>query len=401
MSSVYAVVGGKGSITAAQMAVEDFGSPTVAGARIEIVSADHQNKPDIASALVQRWFDVGGVDVVADGGSTPSALAIQRVAQEKRKVFMSSGSGSTDLVGKACSPTGFHWAYDNYALANGAAHGVVQSGGDSWFFITADYAFGHSLEVEATKRVLSDGGHVLGAVRAPLDTADFSSFLLQAQASKSKIVGLANAATDMEHAVKQAHEFGITQGGQRLVALMVLPPDVDALGLDIAQGLQSVTANFDDMNEAARAFAKRFIAKEGHSPTMIQAGTYSSVLHYLRAVAVAGTDDGPKVADRMRAMKVNDFMDDDVSIREDGQVMRNMYLVEVKTPAESKGRWDYFKLKAIIPPGEAWRPPIPTPVRWSLGRTEVELPLSLPAMTGSAFMARWRGDRSAEGPLGA
>ncbi len=357
MSSLYADASGKGGLLAAQMAVEDFGGK-VLGAPIEVVSGDHQNKPDIGAGIARKWIDADHVDAIVDVPTSSVALAIQEVAREKKRIFLMSGPASSDLTGKACSPYGFQWTYDTYALAHGTGGALVTQGGDSWFFITADYAFGHALERDTGNAVKAAGGKVLGSVRVPLNTQDFSSFLLQAQASKAKVIGLANAGGDTINSIKQASEFGIVSGGQKLAGLLIFLTDVHSLGLKIAQGLTITAAWYWDKDDASRAFAKRFMARNhnGLPPTYLQAGIYSAVTHYLKAIREAGTDDADKVAGQMRKTKINDFMTKDGWIREDGRIMRNMYLEEVKSPAESKYPFDYFKTLATIPAEQAFRP---------------------------------------------
>ena len=356
-SSLYADASGKGGVLAAQMAVEDFGGK-VLGAPIEIVSGDHQNKPDIGAGIARQWIDVDHVDAIVDVPTSSVALAIQAVTREKKRIFLMSGPASSDLTGKACSPYGFQWTYDTYALAHGTGGALVKQGGDSWFFITADYAFGYALERDTGEAVKAAGGKVLGSVRAPLNTQDFSSFLLQAQASKAKVIGLANAGGDTINSIKQAAEFGIVSGGQKLAGLLIFLSDIHSLGLKTAQGLTITSAWYWDKDDASRAFAKRFEARNhnGLPPTYIQAGIYSAVNHYLKAIQAAGTDDADKVSAQMRKMKINDFMTKDGWIREDGRIMRDMYLEEVKTPAESKYPFDYFKVLATIPADQAFRP---------------------------------------------
>ena len=357
MSSLYADASGKGGLLAAQMAVEDFGGK-VLGAPIEVVSGDHQNKPDIGAGIARKWIDADHVDAIVDVPTSSVALAIQEVAREKKQIFLMSGPASSDLTGKACSPYGFQWTYDTYALAHGTGGALVTQGGNSWFFITADYAFGHALERDTGNAVKAAGGKVLGSVRVPLNTQDFSSFLLQAQASKAKVIGLANAGGDTINSIKQASEFGIVSGGQKLAGLLIFLTDVHSLGLKIAQGLTITAAWYWDKDDASRAFAKRFMARNhnGLPPTYLQAGIYSAVTHYLKAIREAGTDDADKVAGQMRKTKINDFMTKDGWIREDGRIMRNMYLEEVKSPAESKYPFDYFKTLATIPAEQAFRP---------------------------------------------
>ncbi len=357
MSSLYADVSGKGGVVAAQMAAEDFGGK-VLGAPIEIISGDHQNKPDIGAGLARQWIDTDHVDAIVDVPTSSVALAIQEVTREKKRLFLMSGPGSSDLTGKACSPYGIHWTYDTYALAHGTGSALVKQGGDSWFFITADYAFGHALERDTADAVKAAGGKVLGSVNAPLNTQDFSSFLLQAQASKAKVIGLANAGGDTINSIKQAGEFGIVAGGQKLAGLLVFLTDIHSLGLKTAQGLTITSAWYWDKDDASRAFAKRFMARNpnGLPPTYLQAGVYAEVAQYLKAIQAAGTDDADKVVAQLRKMKINDFMTKDGWLREDGRVMRDMYLEEVKSPAESKYPFDYFKILATIPAEQAFRP---------------------------------------------
>jgi len=357
MSSLYADIGGKGSVLAAQMAVDDFGGK-VLDQPIEVISGDHQNKPDIGAGLARKWIDTEHVDTIVDVPTSSVALAVQEVTREKKRVFLMSGPASSDLTGKACSPYGFQWTYDTYALAHGTGGALVKQGGDSWFFITADYAFGHALERDTSEAVKAAGGKVLGSVSVPLNTQDFSSFLLQAQASKAKVIGLANAGGDTINSIKQAAEFGIVAGGQKLAGLLVFLTDVDSLGLKTAQGLTITSAWYWDKDDASRAFAKRFIARNpnGKPPTYTQAGVYTEVAFYLNAIKAAGTDDADKVSAQMRTMKINDFMTKDGWIREDGRIMRDMYLEEVKSPQESKYPYDYFKVLAAIPAEQAFRP---------------------------------------------
>ena len=348
MSSLYADIGGAGSVAAAQMAVKDFGG-TVNGVPIEIVSADHLNKPDTGVAIARRWIDEDGVDAIVDVPTSSVALAVQEVMKEKGKVFLISGAASSDLTGKACSPTGVHWTYDTYALAHGTGAALVKQGGDTWFFITADYAFGHALQRDTSEVVTKAGGKVLGSVDVPLNNADFSSFLLQAQQSKAKIIGLANAGGDTDNSIKQASEFGIVAGGQRLAGLLVFVSDVNSLGLPTAQGLVLTEAFYWDQTDETRAWSKRFMEQIKKPPTMVQAGVYGAITHYLKAMATAKTEDGPKVVAEMRALPINDFMTKNGKLREDGRVMRDMYLFQVKTPAESKYPFDYYKQLAVIP----------------------------------------------------
>ncbi len=358
MSGLYADLGGQGSVEAARMAIADFGG-TVNGKKIELISADHQNKPDIGSAIATQWFDNNGVDAIVDVPTSSVALAVQQIARTKGKVFLISGAASSDLTGKACSPTSVHWTYDTVALANGTGAAIVKAGGDTWFFITADYAFGHALERDTSRVIEANGGKVLGSVRAPLNNADFSSFLLQAQASKAKIIGLANAGGDTINSIKQAAEFGIVEGGQKLAGLLVFITDVHSLGLQAAHGLQLTEAFYWDQNDATRAWSKRFLDKMKREPSMVQAGVYGAVMHYLNAIKTTGSDDGLIVVKEMKATPVNDFMTKNGKIREDGTLVRDMYLFEVKSPSESKGAWDYYKQIAVIPGEEAFKLPGP------------------------------------------
>jgi branched-chain amino acid transport system substrate-binding protein len=356
MSSLYADIGGPGSVAAAKMAVEDF-LKTHKGLKVEIVSADHQNKPDTGSAIARQWYDVDGVDAIFDVPTSSVALAVNEVTREKKKAFIISGAASSDLTGKACSPNSVHWTYDTWMLANGTGGAIVKTGGDSWYFITADYAFGHALERDTEAVVLKNGGKVLGKVRVPLNTQDFSSFLLQAQASKAKIIGLANAGGDTINSIKQASEFGIVKGGQNLAGLLVFISDIHGLGLQTAQGLIFTTTFYWDQNDQTRAFAKRMAAaNNGKYPTMVQAGVYASVLHYLKAIEAAKTDDGTKVVEQMKKMPTDDVLFGKGRIRADGRALHPAYLVEVKKPAESKGAYDYYKVKATIPMEQAFRP---------------------------------------------
>src|SRR3954467_8837258 len=356
MSSLYADIGGPGSVAAARMAVEDFGAAKK-GLKIEVVSADHQNKPDTGSAIARQWYDVEKVDAIFDVPTSSVALAVNEVTREKKKAFIISGAASSDLTGKACSPNSIHWTYDTWMLANGTGGAIVKTGGDSWFFITADYAFGHALERDTEAVVLKNGGKVLGKVRAPINTQDFSSFLLQAQSSKAKIIGLANAGGDTINSIKQAAEFGIVKGGQSLAGLLVFISDVHGLGLPIAQGLTFTETFYWDLNDQTRAFAKRMAqANNGKYPTMVQAGVYAGVLHYLKAVEAAKTDDGTKVVEQMKKMPTDDPLFGKGRIRPDGRAPHPAYLVEVKKPSESKGPYDYYKVKATIPMEQAFRP---------------------------------------------
>jgi branched-chain amino acid transport system substrate-binding protein len=358
-SGLYMDLGGPGSTLAAQMAVEDSGL-TKKGWTIDVVAADHQNKPDVGTGIVRKWIDEDKVDVIVDSPNSGVSLAVTQVVKEKNGVFLNSGAATSDLTGKACTPNTIHWTYDTYALANGTGKAVVKAGGDTWFFLTADYAFGHALQNDTTAVIQANGGKVVGAVNIPLNTPDFSSYLLQAQSSKAKIIGLANAGGDTTNSIKQAHEFGIVAGGQKLAALLLFISDVNALGLDVAQGLQLTAAFYWDMNDGTRAFSKRFSERmKNHAmPTMVQAGVYSSVVHYLKALDSLGGNphDGAKVVAKMKEMPTDDPIFGKGSIRIDGRVIHPVYLFEVKTPAESKYPWDYYKLIATIPADEAFRP---------------------------------------------
>ena len=358
-SSLYADVGGPGSTLAAQMAVEDSGL-TKKGWTIQVVSGDHQNKPDVGAGIARKWFDEDKVDVIVDVPNSGVGLAVAAVAKEKNGAYLNSGAASSDLTGKACTPNTIHWTYDTYALANGTGKAVVKAGGDSWYFLTADYAFGHALQRDTSAVVEANGGKVVGSVNVPLNTPDFSSFLLQAQSSKAKVIGLANAGGDTTNSIKQAHEFGIVAGGQKLAALLLFITDVNSLGLDVAQGLELTSAFYWDMNDGTRAFSKRFAERmKNHAmPTMVQAGVYSSLIHYLKALDALGGNphDGAKVIAKMKEMPTDDPLFGKGVIRADGRKIHPVYLFEVKSPAESKYPWDYFKLVATIPADEAFRP---------------------------------------------
>jgi branched-chain amino acid transport system substrate-binding protein len=354
-SGLYADLAGQGSVEAARMAVEDMGG-SVGGAAIEVLSADHQNKPDVGSNVVRQWIDVDDVDVIVDVPTSSVALAVNEIVKEKDRVFLVSGAASTQLTGEACSPNTIHWTYDTYALAVGTGRAMVQEGGDSWFFITADYAFGHQLEEDTSTVVQEEGGQVLGAVRHPLSTADFSSYLLQAQGSGAKVIGLANAGTDTTNAIKQANEFGITQAGQQLASLLLFLTDVNALGLDVAQDLVLTTGFYWDMDDETRAWSERFNERVGQMPTMVQAGVYSAVAHYLKAIEAAGSDQAKAVIEQMKATPVNDFFAKNGTIREDGRMVHDMYLARVKSPDESTQKWDYYEILRTIPGDQAFLP---------------------------------------------
>ena len=340
---------GAGSVLAAQMAIEDFGG-TVAGRKIALISADQQRKADVASALATRWYDNEGVDLILDVGISSAALAVQEIAKQRGKVVIFTTAASSDLTGKACSPTGFHWVYDTKALANGTAAAVTKGGGKSWFFVTSDYAFGHALERDTSAVVKANGGQVVGAVRHPVSTSDFSSFLLQAQGSKAQVIGLANSANDLANSIRQASEFGVAKGGQTLAALLVFITDVHSLGLPVAQGIRLTESFYWDLDDKTRAWSERFAKRHnGRMPTMIQAGIYSATTHYLKSIAAAGSKDGVTVAAKMREIPVNDFMTNNAKIWPSGWVNRDFYLFEVKSPEASKSPWDYYKFVAKIP----------------------------------------------------
>jgi branched-chain amino acid transport system substrate-binding protein len=355
MSGVYADITGAGSELAAHMAVEDFGG-TVLGRPIEVVVADHQNKPDIAAAVASRWYDSEGVQAVLEVVASTPALAVMNVAAQRNRIVLLSAPAASSITGEGCTPTTIHWAYNTYALAHTTGQAVLQQGGRSWFFIAADYTFGQQLEADTAAVVKAAGGQVLGDARAPLATSDFSSYLLQARDSHAQVVALANAGADLINAAKQAAEFGLMRGGQRVAGLLVFENDVKSLGLPAAQGLPVATAFYWYLNDATRAFSRRFLARIGEMPNMAQAGVYSATLHYLRAVQAAGTLDTGPVLERMRATPVRDFFAPDGRIREDNMMVHPMHLFQVKTPAESTGPWDLYKLVATVPADQAFRP---------------------------------------------
>jgi branched-chain amino acid transport system substrate-binding protein len=355
-SGIYADFGGEGSVVAARMAVEDF-QAAQKGIHVDIVSADHQNKPDIGANIARQWYDQDGVDVILDVPTSSVALAVSQVTREKNKVFIDSGAGASDITGKQCSPNTILWTYDTYALAKSTAGAIVKSGGKNWFFLTADYVFGHSLERDAAAVVQGAGGTVTGSVDVPFPATDFSSFLLQAQASKADVVGLANAAGDTVNAIKQASEFGLQQSGQQLAGLLVFITDVNALGLEAAQGLKLTESFYWDLNDGTRAWSDRFAKLYGgRKPTMVQAGVYASLLDYLKAVDALKSKDAGAVLAKMKATPTDDPLFGHGSIRIDGRTLHNMYLFEVKKPSESKGPWDYYKLLATTPGDQAFRP---------------------------------------------
>lgn len=356
MASLYADINGPGAVVATQMAIDDFGG-SVLGKKIELVSGDIQNKADVAATLAGRWYDSDKVDMIMGAGGSASSIAVERVAGEKKKIFLATDPASSDITGKLCNPYTVHWVYDTAALANGTGSAVVKSGGKTWFFLTADYAFGYALERDVSEVVKKAGGTVLGSVRAPINTSDFSSFLLQAQGSKAQIVGLANAGGDTINSIKQAAEFGIVKGGQKLAGLLVFISDVHSLGLERAQGLRLTEAFYWDLNDKTREFSKRFAAKfNGKMPTMVQAGFYSATQRYLQAIKATGTDNADKVMANMKGGNWDDPVFGPSYIRPDGRKIHTMYLFEVKAPSESKGPWDYYKLLATIPGEEAFRP---------------------------------------------
>jgi branched-chain amino acid transport system substrate-binding protein len=351
-SGVYADYGGKYSVEAAKMAIEDFGGE-VLGQKIEMVSADHQNKPDLATSIARRWYDAEGVDMITELTTSSVALAVQELSKEKKKIDIVVGAATSAITGAACSPYGFHWAFDTHALAVGTGGALVKTGGDTWFFLTADYAFGYALEKDTTEIVNAAGGKVLGSVRVPLNTSDFSSFLLQAQSSKAKIVGLANAGQDTTNSIKQAAEFGIVKQGQKLAGLLMTLAEVHGLGLDAAQGLVLTEGFYWDHDDRSRAFSERFFQRTGRMPSMIHAGTYSATLSYLKAVKAAGTKDTEAVAKKLKELPVDDAFATG-KVLENGRMVHDMYLFEVKSPAESKKPWDYYKQLAVVPGDQAF-----------------------------------------------
>jgi branched-chain amino acid transport system substrate-binding protein len=356
-SGTYSDLAGPGSVVAARMAVEDFGAAKK-GMKVEILVADHQNKPEVGSGIARQWFDVDKVDVIVDVPTSSVVLAVNQVAREKNKVLIVSTGATSDLYGKACTPNSIHWTYDTWSLANGTGTAVVKTGGNTWFFLTADYAFGHALERDTEAVVLKNGGKINGKVRHPFPSADMSSFLLQAQSSKAKIIGLANAGADTINALKQGSEFGIVKGGQQFAGLLVFLTDVHSLGLDVAQGLLLTESFYWDLNDQTRAYSRRFAKlHKGAMPTMGQAGVYSAVLHYLKAVEALKSDaGGDKVVAKMKELPTDDPIFGKGRVRQDGRKIHNMYLFEVKKPSESKGAWDYYKLRATIPADQAFRP---------------------------------------------
>jgi branched-chain amino acid transport system substrate-binding protein len=352
-SGVYADYGGKFSFEAAKMAIEDFGD-SLLGQKIEIISADHQNKPDLATSIARRWYEVEGVDMITELTTSSVALAIQELSKEKKKIDIVVGAATSRITGDACTPYGFHWAYDTHALAVGTGGALVEAGGNTWFFMTADYAFGYALEKDTGDLVKAKGGQVVGSVRIPLNSSDFSSFLLQAQSSKAKIIGLANAGLDTTNSIKQAAEFGIVAGGQKLAGLLLTLAEVHGLGLQAAQGLVLTEGFYWDQNDKTRAFSERFLKRTGRMPNMIQAGTYSATLQYLKAVKAAGTKDSDAVAKKLKELPVDDMFAQGGKVLQNGRMVHDLYLFEVKKPSESKKPWDYYKQLAIVPGDKAF-----------------------------------------------
>ncbi|QRX81796.1 ABC transporter substrate-binding protein [Glaciimonas sp. PAMC28666] len=354
-TGVYSGIGGPGGVAAVKMAIDDFGGK-VSGKPIEMVSADYQNKVDIAVARASEWIDRDQVDMIIESTDSSAAIALQKLGVIKKKVMLFAGSASTVLTNQECSPYGVHYVYDTYALATGTGRAIVESGGDTWFFLTADYAFGKSLEKDTSQVVNEMGGKVLGSIKHPLNASDFSSFLLQAQASKAKIIGFANAGRDTQNAVRGAVEFGLTKGGQKLATLLIFDTDLKGMGLPLAQGLLFTTGFYWDMNNETRAWSKRFYALQQKMPTMVQAGMYSATMHYLNAVQAAGTDNAEAVMKKMKATEINDFFAKKGRIREDGLMVHDMYLAEAKKPSESKSDWDLMKIVKTIPGDKAYQP---------------------------------------------
>lgn len=354
-SGAYSEFGGLGSVIAARMAVEDAGG-RILGKPVEVVSADHQSKPDVGVTIARKWFDSDDVDMVVGFDNSSVALAVEQLAAEKNRIAIAGAVATTDFTGKSCTRNEAAWVYDSYALTTSLAQSLVRAGGDTWFFVTVDYAFGRSVEQDARNAVIASGGKVLGSVRHPLGAADFSSYLLKAQASGAKVIAFANAGHDMINATKQANEFGLTRAGQNIVALVVFITDIHSVGLAAAQGLTFITPFYWDRDQESRAWAKRFYERQKRMPTMAQAGVYSAVRHYLRAIEAAGTDEAQAVMAKMRAIPVNDFFARNGHVREDGRMVHDMYFVRVKTLAESTGPWDYYKILATIPAEKAFRP---------------------------------------------
>jgi branched-chain amino acid transport system substrate-binding protein len=356
MSGPYRDVGGPGNKVATELAIEDFGG-SVLDRPIEVMQADDQDKPDVSTSIARQWIDDTGVDVLADGAASSSGLAVQQVCREKHRIYLITGPATSDMTGKQCSPYGIHFSYDTYALAHGTGTALTRSGGDTWFFITADYAFGYALERDTIAAVTAAGGKVLGTVRAPLATADFSSYLVQAQASGAKVIGLANAGTDTQNCVKQAAEFGLTNGGVRLATLLMQISDVNALGQKVCAGLNYTDSFYWDMTDKTRAWSQRWGAKmNGMVPGVLHAGSYCAATHWLKAVKAVGSTDADAVVAKMKELPVNDFYNDNVKIREDGRVMHVMYLWQVKPAAEARSKYDFCTKVATISPADAWRP---------------------------------------------
>ena len=355
MSGVYSDLGGQGSVIATQMAIEDYVAQNKPKFKVEMVYADHQNKADVGSNKAREWYDTQGVDMITDVLNSGVALAVSKVTLEKNRILMDTGAASTRLTNEDCSPNTVHYVYDTYALANGPVSVMIKQGKDTWYFLTADYAFGHSLEKDATDVIKTNGGKVLGGVRHPLNASDFSSFLLQAQASKAKVVALANAGGDTINSIKAANEFGLTKN-QSVVGLLTTNIDIHAVGLQATQGMMFTEGFYWDLNDDTRAWSKRFFAKHKKMPSMLHAGTYSAVMTYLKAVQAAGTDDAGPVMKKMKETPINDFFAKGGKIREDGRMIHDMYLVEVKKPSESKVPWDYYHIKKVIPASEAFQP---------------------------------------------
>jgi branched-chain amino acid transport system substrate-binding protein len=351
-SGVYADYGGKYSVEAAKMAIEDFGGE-VLGQKVEMVTADHQNKPDLAASIARRWYDTENVDMITELTTSSVALAVQELSGQKKKIDIVVGAATSRITGDACTPYGFHWSFDTHALAVGTGGALAEAGGDSWFFLTADYAFGYSLEKDTSDIVTAKGGKVLGSVRIPLNSSDFSSFLLQAQSSKAKVIGLANAGLDTTNSIKQAAEFGIVKGGQKLAGLLMTLAEVNGLGLEAAQGLVLTEGFYWDHDDKARAFSERFFKRTGRMPSMIHAGTYSATLSYLKAVKAAGTKDSEAVAKKLKELPVDDAFAQG-KVLANGRMVHDMYLFEVKAPSESKKPWDYYKLLATVPGDKAF-----------------------------------------------
>ncbi|MBJ3762022.1 ABC transporter substrate-binding protein [Maribius pontilimi] len=355
LSGAYSALDGQGSIAAVEMAIEEMGGE-INGTPIELLTADHQNKADIGSNLARQWADQENVDMILGGANSGVGIALQDITSEKEIAYINNGAATAALTNENCAPeTGLHWTYDTDALANGTAVAMVKEGKETWYFITADYTFGHKLEENAAEAVTANGGEVLGSVAAPFPTQDFSSFILQAQASGAQVIGLANAGTDTQNSVKQAQEFGVVQSGQSLASLLLFLTDVDALGLDTAQGLTLTTGFYWDQDDAAREWSNRFEERHGAKPTMVQAGMYSSALNYLKAVQEAGTDDAKTVVAQLKEMPIEDAFARNGRVREDGLMVHDMFLAQVKTPEESEGRWDYYNIIRTIPGDEAFR----------------------------------------------